>query len=197
MNSKPKMILIAGPNGSGKSTLTKHLKDKGMDFGEYVNPDDIALTLSGDDLQIMRKAQEIAATKRENLLDRGISHSFESVMSHPSKIEYMVAAKKAGFYVILLFVGIDDPLINVQRVANRVSKGGHDVPKDKIISRYNRTMEMLFEAATSADEALIFDNTDSDKGIQFSAKVKNGSLELHEPTAPWISKFLVRKFNKK
>ena len=117
----------------------------------------------------MRKVQEIVATKREKC----------------SPVSYFK------------FVGIDDPLINVQRVANRVSKGGHGVPTEKIINRYNRTMKMLFEAATTADEALIFDNTDSDKGIQFSANVKNGNLELHEPTTPWISKFLVQKFNKK
>ena len=97
MNKKPRMILIAGPNGSGKSTLTKMLKANGMDFGEYINPDDIAATLSGDDLAVMKKAQQIAMTQRESLLNAGITHSFESVMSHSSKIEYMVTAKKSWF----------------------------------------------------------------------------------------------------
>ncbi|MDP5210682.1 hypothetical protein, partial [Microbulbifer sp. 2205BS26-8] len=77
-------------------------------------------------------------------------------MSHPSKIEYMVQAKADGFDVMLLFVGINDPKKNVARVADRVKKGGHPVPVDKIISRYKRTMDMLFDAAMTANHALIF-----------------------------------------
>ncbi|MCE2028010.1 zeta toxin family protein [Sessilibacter corallicola] len=192
---KPKMILIAGPNGSGKTTLTEKLKSAGVDLGEYVNPDDIALTLEGSGDEVVRKAQKIAENKRQELLNSGIAHSFESVMSHHSKIEYMIAAKEKDFYVILFFVGINDPSINVERVTNRVAKGGHDVPTEKIRSRYKRTMNMLYEAAITADEAVIFDNTQRSEGLKKAAVVKKGQLKSFDPRFPWVRKYLVTKFD--
>lgn len=195
-DKRPKLILIAGPNGSGKSTLTRTLGDAGMDFGVYINPDDIAKHLDGNDLENARKAQRIAEKKRLELLEQGISHSFESVMSHPSKIEYLVTARNKGFHVVLIFVGINDPKINVARVSDRVKKGGHDVPTDKIIERYKRTMEMLFDATMEADEALVFDNTDRLKGLQLAAKVKGKQLVKYDPKFPWVNKYLASKFGK-
>lgn len=195
--TKPRVILIAGPNGSGKSTLTNMFMEKGMDFGEYINPDEIAKELGelGKDYDTaVREAQRLAESRRTELLNSGISHSFESVMSHPSKIEYLVTAKAKGFDVILLFVGINDPLVNVQRVADRVTKGGHDVPTEKIVERYRRTMDMLHQAATTADRALIFDNTDSSLGLTQAAEVERGRLIDWNPRFPWIRKYLVSKF---
>lgn len=192
--TKPKVILIAGPNGSGKSTLTNMFMEKGMDFGEYVNPDEIAKEIGGDYDAAVREAQRIAESRRNELLNSGVSHSFESVMSHPSKIEYLVTAKTKGFEVLLLFVGINDPLVNVKRVADRVAKGGHAVPEGKIVERYKRTMEMLYQAAITADRALIFDNTDSSVGLTPAAEIDGGKLVNWNPRFPWIRKYLVNKF---
>lgn len=193
--TKPKLILIAGPNGSGKSTMTEMLKKKGMDFGEYINPDEIALTLQGDDaVAITREAQRIAEGRRTELLNAGISHSFESVMSHPSKVDYLITAKEKGFYIVLLFVGINDPAVNVSRVADRVKKGGHDVPQHKIVERYKRTMDLLFSAVMASDEALIFDNTDDNLGLTQGAHIVNGKLKKFDPRFKWIRQYLVDKF---
>ncbi|WP_299594944.1 zeta toxin family protein [uncultured Microbulbifer sp.] len=192
--TKPRVILIAGPNGSGKSTLTEMFMNKNMDFGEYINPDEIAEELGGDYDAAVREAQRIAESHRTELLNSGISHSFESVMSHPSKIEYLVTAKTKGFDILLLFVGINDPHVNVKRVADRVAKGGHDVPTEKIVERYKRTMEMLYDAAITADRALIFDNTDSSAGITPAAEIEAGKLINWNPRFPWIRKYLVNKF---
>ncbi|MFD1215956.1 MULTISPECIES: zeta toxin family protein [Microbulbifer] len=192
--NKPRVILIAGPNGSGKSTLTEMFMKKDMDFGEYINPDEIAKEIGGDYDAAVREAQRIAESRRSELLNSGVSHSFESVMSHPSKIEYLVTAKTKGFDILLLFVGVNDPLLNVQRVADRVAKGGHDVPTEKIVERYKRTMEMLYEAAITADRALIFDNTDSSAGITPAAEIEGGKLVNWNPRFPWIRKYLVNKF---
>ncbi|WP_020406605.1 zeta toxin family protein [Hahella ganghwensis] len=196
MTKKPKLILIAGPNGSGKSTLTNHLMTKGFDFGVYVNPDEIAARLTGSDIERARQAQKIAENQRNKLRVAGVSHSFESVMSHPSKIEYMVQAQADGFEVTLLFVGINDPKVNVRRVANRVKEGGHPVPIDKILSRYQRTMDMLFDAAMTADHALIFDNS-SDEGIKLIAEVKNSDLIRYEKGVPWVQVHFMDKYTKK
>ena len=197
MDRKPKLILIAGPNGSGKSTVTNHLMSKGVDFGIYINPDEIAARLTGNDLNRAKQAQSIAEKQRHDLLNKGVSHSFESVMSHPSKIEYMVTAKAKGFHVTLVFVGIDDPVINVERVQNRVKKGGHPVPINKIMERYARTMNLLFDATQAADDVIIFDNTSRDNGLKVVARVTDGNLISYEKGVPWLQKHFMDKFEKK
>jgi predicted ABC-type ATPase len=125
------MLMIAGPNGSGKTTLTRWLRERGVDFGEYINPDDIAGSLTGSYEQRTREAQRIADQRRDACLEAKRSFSFETVMSHPSKIDILVRAREAGFFVQLFFVGTDDPQTNIERVELRVAQGGHDVPKDR------------------------------------------------------------------
>lgn len=193
----PRLVLIAGPNGSGKSTLTNKLIDSGFDFGVYINPDEIAKELGGNDALNVRKAQQIAEQRRHELLEAKQSHSFESVMSHQSKIDYLIEAKSKGFHVMLIFVGVDDPKINVARVAERVHSGGHDVPLDKIVSRYLRTMNNLFGAVHASDHALVYDNTDRNKGMQLAAEVKNGTLVKYDKKFPWANKYLIEKLLEK
>lgn len=190
----PRLVLIAGPNGSGKSTITRKLMSSGADFGVYINPDEIAKQLDGNDMLNARRAQELAEKQRNELLEKGESHSFESVMSHPSKIDYLISAKHRGFHVTLIFVGVDDPKVNVARVAERVEQGGHDVPVDKIVSRYKRTMELLFDAAMVSDHAIIYDNTDRQKGLQLAAEVKGGHLKTHDTQFPWVRKYFLNKY---
>jgi replicative DNA helicase len=151
--------MIAGPNGAGKTTLTDRLRREGIDFGEYINPDDIAKGLSGTPVERSAKAQKIADEKREDCISAKRSFTFETVMSHPSKVEILVRAKEAGFFVQLYFIGTDDPRTNIDRVANRVAEGGHDVPSDKIVSRWHRTMGLVHEAIRSVDDAFVFDNS--------------------------------------
>ncbi|WP_086933354.1 hypothetical protein [Agarilytica rhodophyticola] len=116
-------------------------------------------------------------------------------MSHPSKIEYIVTTKNKGFTTLLLFVGIDDSEINVARVSARVAEGGHGVPQEKIVARYKRTMELLFDASMEVDEALVFDNTDHNKGIRLAAKAKGKKLVNFDPKFPWVQKYLVSKYD--
>lgn len=92
MDEPPFVLVIAGPSGSGKSTLTNYLVGAGIDFGEYINPDEIAAKLDLPEPQRSRQAQQFADFQRDRCLTRRISFSFETVMSHPSKIELMMQA---------------------------------------------------------------------------------------------------------
>jgi predicted ABC-type ATPase len=156
---EPFLLMVAGPNGAGKTTLVNLLRAQGIDLGEYINPDDIARELTGAYDARVRQAQGIADRRREGLIEKKISFSFETVMSHPSKVDILVRAKEAGFLVRLFFVGTDDPQTNIERVALRVAQGGHDVPEDKVVARWARTMELLSEAISSAHETFVFDNS--------------------------------------
>ena len=117
MKAKPSVLMIAGPNGSGKTTLTNELRRRGLDFGEYINPDDIARELDGSDIERARAAQQEADRRREACLAGKRSFSFETVMSHPSKIEVLRKARAAGFTTVALTLAAD--AVDLAAVAER------------------------------------------------------------------------------
>jgi predicted ABC-type ATPase len=154
------------------------LRDRGFDFGEYINPDNIAQELEGSYDHRVARAQALADQRREECIAEKQSFSFETVMSHPSKVDILVRARTAGFYVLMYFVGTDDPRINIDRVALRVAQGGHDVPTDRIVKRWHRTMGFLDQAIRASDEAFIFDNSASGPELAFPR------LVLHTTSRP-------------
>ena len=124
------------------------------------------------------------------LYKKNKSFSFETVMSHPSKIEEIKRAQKIGYRTYLYFVCTDDPEINVDRVANRVQMGGHAVKVDKIRSRYSLTLKNLFPAIKSVNRAYLFDN--SSKKLNLIAEVFEGSMQLKVKTLPrWFKDSLL------
>ncbi len=165
----PHLTVIAGPNGSGKSSLTDYLIKQGIDFVTYINADEISkrLGLAADEAG-SKEAQRLADEQRETCLLKGEDFSFETVMSHESKPNFMAKAKSAGYHVTLFFVATADPNLNVLRVESRVKLGGHDVPHDRIISRYHRSIAPLAQAMISCDRCVVFDN--SNLPIKFGAE---------------------------
>ncbi|MEK8015222.1 MAG: zeta toxin family protein [Candidatus Parabeggiatoa sp.] len=175
--SRARLRLVAGPNGSGKSTFTADILQKQVSLGVYVNPDEIALTLEGDELTRAKAAQQAAVLQREQLLLEAQSMTYESVMSHPSHLDFLKRAKIAGYRTYLYFVGVENPNINKERVKNREKLGGHGVPAEKIVPRYKRTMEQLFDACLLVNRAYVFDNSLND--YYMVAEVHEGELTLH------------------
>jgi predicted ABC-type ATPase len=159
MSDAPVLLMIAGPNGSGKTTLTRQLLADGIDLGDYINPDDIAATLNGDYDVRVAEAQRVAEARRQEFLSRKRSFSFETVMSHPSKIAVMAQARALGYFNVLYFVATETPELNIARVRQRVALGGHDVPEERIVSRYRRTLALLPDAIAQSDRVILFDNS--------------------------------------
>lgn len=174
MDSKPVVLVFAGPNGSGKSTVTK-----GFDLvGEYINADDIKKQRGCSDLE----AAQYATALREEAVKNMCDFTFETVLSSPRNVELLKTAKESGYRIEVVFVLTADPQINVSRVANRVKNGGHDVPKDKIISRYHKSLKNLSEILKTADITWVVDNsTDKAELIIYS---KDDELLINE-TALW------------
>lgn len=222
-----RLRVFAGPNGSGKSTVIQYVRDqkvngRAIDFGIYINADDIAKYLregkfSFDNYDIEtdnnefthvvlesglinkefnettfkksyslkdnilklrdkkadeRLAQIIADFLRKKLLLEKKKFSFETVFSHQSKLDIMRQAASLGYKVYLYFVSTESPHINTFRVEARKAKGGHDVPKDKIVSRYYRSLELLFEASQIAYQVYYFDNSEDGKDFKMFAHFK-------------------------
>ncbi|MEM9998864.1 MAG: hypothetical protein AAF809_14265 [Bacteroidota bacterium] len=104
-------------------------------------------------------ASALATFVRKKLLDANASFTFETVMSHESKLDLLDRARACGYRTYLYFVAIDDPRVNVQRVENRVRLGGHAVPENKVIDRYERSLALLREAIKRTDRAYLIDNS--------------------------------------
>jgi predicted ABC-type ATPase len=98
-----------------------------------------------------------------------------------------VDAATAGYNVVLCFIGIADPETSEARVAMRVSQGGHDVPSEKLASRFRRTIKNLKAAIQILPIVLIFDNDNLADPFRRLAEIRNGKpLTLSEPIPEWL-----------
>ncbi len=128
---------------------------------------------------------------RQKLILAKKSFSFETVMSSPDKVKLLEKSRQFGYRNYLYFVATDNPNINISRVKNRVRAGGHDVPKDKIITRYYRSLDLLREAVKFTNRAYIFDNSGSD--LLYLAEITEAkSLEMKTDNIPnWFEKYIL------
>ena len=158
----PVFFLLAGPNGAGKSTLYRVAVAEGLipADAEFVNADlyeAMHLRHIADPQARSEQARQWADEHRIKLLAAGESFVSETVFSHESKLVLVDEAQRAGFAVVLLVVCLDDPRRLLARVRQRVMEGGHDVPGERILARYPRTLKNLARAVRLADMAILFD----------------------------------------
>ena len=176
---KPVLIVIAGPNGSGKTSVTtKILQHEWMEDSVYINPDIVAQEKFGDwnSMDAIKKAVIYCEEWREKCLVERKSLIFETVLSAKDKIDYIERAKKAGFFVRLFFVCTKSPAINASRIAQRVMKGGHDVPITKVISRYQKSILNCKYIATKVDRTYLYDNSVDDAEQQLLIRLTDGLI---------------------
>lgn len=154
--------LFAGPNGSGKSTIiSSYLEDENLiylnaDYCARADPDIINMP---DGLEKSIRAQKETERQLHTMISDGRSFAWETVFSHESRLEIMASAKRQGYLIHLFYITTKNPDINVARVRTRVQQGGHDVPEDKIRSRYKRSISFLPQMIVAADEVMVFDNS--------------------------------------
>ena len=181
MDNTPIVLVFAGPNGSGKSTVTK-----GFDIiGEYINADEIKKQRNCSDLE----AAQFATALREDAVKNKRDFTFETVLSSSRNVELLKNAKAAGYRIEVVFVLTADPQINVSRVAQRVKNGGHDVPKDKIIGRYHKSLDNISVMLKIADIMWVVDNsTEKAELIIYS---KDSEISINE--TPYWNKDKIEK----
>ncbi len=160
---QPHFLIIAGPNGSGKSSAYQAsvAEIAGRTF-RIINPDLFTARLKvqrpGGTNPNLEAVQRIEQWLETSLL-AGHTVGVETVLSTDKYRRLVRLAKTLGYRTQLIYVILDDPLRNVERVGIRVKRGGHDVPKDKIISRYWKSLDQLPWFLAQADEAWLWDNS--------------------------------------
>ena len=130
---------------------------------------------------------------RYQLLKQHRSFTFETVMSSPDKIDFLAKARELGYKTYLYFVATEDPAINIRRVQQRVRNGGHDVPHDKITSRYYRSLDLLLPAIRLTNRAYLFDNSGENQILV--AEITNGTeLSIQSASKPsWFQQSVIDK----
>jgi predicted ABC-type ATPase len=187
---KKQLWLLAGGNGAGKSTFYKnYLEPRGIHF---VNADNIARDIAPDSPEIVSyDASKIAKSLRANLLKEEVSFCFETVFSHPSKIDFVAEAKALGYEIILVFIHLDNSELNKARVQVRVEQGGHNVPQDKIEQRIPRTLNNIKATLPLVDEAHFLDNSSYVNPFQIVAVLRAGQLSIEQQPLPeWATTML-------
>ena len=183
LDQRPVIVALAGSNGAGKTTFYEaHLKASGLRF---LNADVLAGELGIDAYQ----AAEVAAKLRQEFVSQGESFVFETVLSDPvgDKLAFLKNTAQQGYAVVLCFIGIANASRSEERVAMRVSQGGHDVPTDKLNARFPRTMINLKQAIQKLPCVLIFDNDDLRTPYRLAAVFQNGRPAfLTEPLPAWL-----------
>jgi predicted ABC-type ATPase len=190
LDRRPIIVALAGPNGAGKTTFFHaHLQPAGLRF---INADTLARELHLEAYAAIRVAD---ALRREFVKQRE-SFVFETVFSDPvgEKLAFLKEAADSGYTVVLCFIGISGPGVSEQRVAMRLSQKGHDVPPEKLISRFPRTLANLRAALRELPHVWVFDNDDLRSPFRLVAVFEDGrSVKLQEPVPKWLRPLLPQK----
>jgi predicted ABC-type ATPase len=184
VDGDPVLHVVAGPNGAGKSTFYETVLQPKTGL-PFVNADLIAAEHWPDDTAAHAyDAVALAGQARDQLIAARQSFVAETVFSHVSKVDLIKRARDAGYHPTLHVLLVPEEGA-VARVADRVANDdGHDVPEDKVRSRYQRLWEYIAAAIAIADTAYVYDNTSSERAFTRIATYVNGSLvgEVDWPT---------------
>lgn len=184
MNDK-QLWLLTGGNGAGKSTFYRtQLQPLGIPF---VNADLIARELFPEAPEMHSyQAASIAEELRSGLLTEGQTFCFETVFSHPSKIDFLARAKALGYQTILVFIHLCTPSLNKARISQRMTEGGHYVPDGKVESRIPRTLDNIRTAILLADDCYLLDNSSTTRPFAQIAHLHHGTLvHAQQPLPEW------------
>ncbi len=174
------IYIIAGCNGAGKTTASYTILPEILNCKEFVNADEIAKGLSPfQPEKVAFESGRIMLERIDVLLNSDESFAFETTLSTKTYKQRLLKAKDLGFTIKLLFFWLPSIEMAINRVAIRVSEGGHNIPNNVIARRYKRGIENLFKIYLPlCNDWAVFDNSDEipqliAEGIQSEAIIAN------------------------
>jgi predicted ABC-type ATPase len=160
VTSPPRIYVLAGVNGAGKSSiLGAALREAGAD---YFNPDELARELVARGRTPAEANAEAWATGRtllERAIDERLTFAFETTLGGNTIPRLLAGAARRGLELFVGYVGLDSADLHVARVAQRVRRGGHDIPEERIRERYERSLMNLVALLPAITELRLLDNS--------------------------------------
>ena len=169
---KPQLILLAGPNGAGKSTFYDlYLRDAELPF---LNADLVAAQTGIDSFAAARLLDAL----RNRMIDEGSGFITETVFSDPGgeKLAMLRKAVECGYDVTLIYIGLASPALSEARVVQRTKYGGHDVPREKLAPRFERSLKNLKAALAVVPNIKIYDNSSPEQPYRLIATLRLGKI---------------------
>lgn len=196
MEHQPEFWIIAGVNGAGKTTTVRNAKAAGL-IGEvvYLNPDELTLEIrkSKPGIDLIEANLEAARTVEklvESYLLEKKSVAVETVLSSSKYEPYIDLAKKNGFEVNMLYIGLKNVERSIDRVAERVKAGGHDVPEEKIRTRWVKSHDNLAKFTPKLDRLFVYSNDRLDQRLLVAIKQDGKIHLLNDQALPEVTKRL-------
>lgn len=172
--------IIGGVNGVGKSSLSGVLSAESSELGVIIDTDKITAENGGDRI----KGGKIAIERINNCLEKGINFTQETTLSGVRTLKTIQKARELNYFIRLYYVGISSSDESISRIANRVLKGGHNIPPEDVKRRYAKRFDDLIKILPYCNEAVFFDN---ENGFIEKAEYRNGTLITKGEKIPeWI-----------
>ena len=172
--------IIGGVNGVGKSSFTGVLKERCTDLGIIIDVDKITAELGGNALA----GGKAALRKINECISKGVSFTQETTLSGRRTEATVREVVEKGYRVRLYYIGLDSAAESISRIANRVKRGGHDIPASDVERRFAGRWEAVVKVLPYCDEAEFYDN---DNGFALVAEYRNGELRTVGSFAPkWL-----------
>lgn len=184
---RPTYTIIAGSNGTGKTTLREIFKE--LIVGKIIDPDLISKKL---DKNLPQSKRDILAGRQAIKLSKEFLKDKESFCQETTLSgkclninKNIELAKLQGYNVRLIYIAIQDPNMAIKNIKDRVNSGGHNVPDEKVLSRFNQSYDNLKEISKKVDEITIVDN--SNKDYNKIIEIKNGHVKYKNNEIPeWL-----------
>lgn len=179
-----RFTIIGGVNGVGKSSLYGALDGEISDLGIIIDADKITKQFGGDKIKGAREAVRLI----DNCLQNGENFTQETTLSGKKTLKTITSAREKGYRIRLYYIAVSSAEESLSRIQNRVRKGGHDIPREYVIRRFENRFEdllkVLSQLSQNRDEAVFFDN---ENGFVRVAEFKNGKFTLTGRSTPdWI-----------
>ncbi|MBI3829711.1 MAG: zeta toxin family protein [Planctomycetes bacterium] len=165
----PTVYIIAGCNGAGKTTFANTLLPQYAGCAEFVNADLIAKGLSPFNSEgVSLQAGKVMLRRLRELAEKGLDFAFETTLAGRSYLPFLRDLKTRGYILRLFFLWVPNPSTAIERVADRVAKGGHHIPPEDVRRRHSKSIQNLLQVyGQLMDHWMLFDNTDRSRLIAY------------------------------
>lgn len=176
-------ILIAGVNGTGKSSLRGVLEGQNVSLGHIIDADKIAKENNYKNILAGKKAIE----EIDYCLSNNLTFTQETTLAGHRTEKTVKRARKQGYYITLYYVGLNSDKESILRIANRVRKGGHNIPEEDVIRRFGNRFDDLKKILPFCDKVIFYDN---ENGFVKVAEIVNNTFNFTNGYRPlWIKEF--------